>query len=79
MFTWKFKMAAIFEKLYMSIPIHKCIDLSNPLRIGRDASFFKDICNSRGVRPPQNPAGGIHLPPFQIEMGGTKEQPVHLG
>ena len=39
MFTWKFKMAAIFEKWYMSIPIHKCIDRSNPLRIGRDASF----------------------------------------
>ena len=41
MFTWKFKMAAIFEKLYMSLPIHRCIDLSNPLRIYRDSIFFK--------------------------------------
>ena len=41
MFTWKFKMAAIFVKLYMSLPIHRCIDLSNPLRIYRDSIFLK--------------------------------------
>ena len=40
MFTWKFKMAAIFVKLYMSLPIHRCIDLSNPLRNYRDSIFF---------------------------------------
>ena len=39
MFTWKFKMATIFEKLYTSLPIHRCIDLSNPSRIDRDAIF----------------------------------------
>ena len=39
MFTWKFKMAAIFVKLYMSLPIHRCIDLSNPLRIS-EIRFF---------------------------------------
>ena len=39
MFTWKFKMAAIFVKLYMSLPIHRCIDRSNPLRIYRDSIF----------------------------------------
>ena len=39
MFTWKFKMAAVFEKLYMSLPIHRCIDLSNPLKIDRDTNF----------------------------------------
>ena len=72
-------MAAIFEKLHMSIPIHKCIDRLNPLRIDRDTIFFKDICNSRGeYAPPQNPAEGIHLPPFQIEMSGTKEHTVNL-
>ena len=41
MFTWKFKMAAIFVKLYMSLPIHRCIDLSNQLRIYRDSIFLK--------------------------------------
>ena len=31
-------MAPIFVvKLYISIPIHRCIDHLNPLRIGRDA------------------------------------------
>ena len=39
MFTWKFKMAAVFVKLYMSLPIHRCIDLSNPLKIDRDTNF----------------------------------------
>ena len=39
MFTWKFKMAAIFVKLYTSLPIHRCIELSNPSRIVRDAIF----------------------------------------
>ena len=39
MFTWKFKMAAIFVKLYMSLPIHRCMDLSSPLRIYRDSIF----------------------------------------
>ena len=40
-----------FRKLYMSLPIHRSIDLSNPLRIYRDSIFFKDICNSRGNAP----------------------------
>ena len=39
MFTYKFKMAAIFVKLCMTLPIHGCIDLSNPLRIDRDDFF----------------------------------------
>ena len=39
MFTWKFKMATIFVKLYMSLPIHRSMDLSNPLRIDRGAIF----------------------------------------
>ncbi len=39
MFTWKFKMAAIFVKFYISLPIYGCIDLSNPLRIDRNAIF----------------------------------------
>ena len=39
MFTWTFKMPAIFGKLYMSLPIHRCIDRSNPLRMYRDSIF----------------------------------------
>ena len=50
-------------KLYTSLPIKRCIDLSNPSRIDRDAIFFKDICNSRGNAPPTNSNVGIVLPP----------------
>ena len=39
MFTWKLKMAAILVKLYMPLPIHRSIDLSNTLRIYRDSIF----------------------------------------
>ena len=78
-FTWKFKMTAIFAKFYISLPIHECIDISNPLRIDRNA-IFNDIFNYRGnTPPPQNPAGGILLPTFQIEVGGTKEPPPPPG
>ena len=31
------------------------------------------------MRPPKKSNGGIVLPPFQIEVGGTKEQPPPLG
>ena len=42
MFTWKFKMAAIFfVKFNISLPIHDCIDLSNPLRIDTDEIFWR--------------------------------------
>ena len=82
MFTSKFKMAAIFAKLYMSLPIHRCIDLSNPLRTYRDSIFLK-ICvfpgGGGGMRLPKKSNGGIVLPPFQIDVGGTKEQPPPLG
>ena len=72
MFNWKFKMAAIFSKLYISLPIHGCIDLSNPLRFDRDAIFLLNICNSRGNTPPTKSSQWDILPPFQIEVGGTK-------
>ena len=52
MFTWKVKMAAIFVNFYMSLPIHRCIDLSNPLRIDRDAIFFKIFVIPGGMPPP---------------------------
>ena len=58
MFTWKFKMAAIFEKLYMSIPIHKCIDRSNPLGTGRDVIFLKIFVIPGGNTPPTKSSWG---------------------
>ena len=60
MFTWKFKMAAIFVKLYTSLPIHRCIDLSNPSRIDRDAIFLKIF---------EIPGG--NAPPPQFQWGDT--------
>ena len=80
MFTWKFKMAAIFVKLYMSLPSHRSIDLSNPLRIYRDSIFFiKLFVIPGGNALPKKSNRGIFLPPFQIEVGGTKEHPPPLG
>ena len=51
-------------KLDTALPIHRCIELSNPSRIDRDAIFFKDICNSRGecAPPPTNSKGGYFCP-----------------
>ena len=59
MFTWTFKMAAIFVKLYMSLLIHRCIDLSNPLRIYRDSIFLNILLIPGGNAPPplKNPTG----------------------
>ena len=70
MFTWKFKMAAVFVKLYRTLPIHRCIDLSNPSRIDRDAIFFKDICNSRGdCAPPPTNSNGVYFCPLPNRSG----------
>ena len=52
MFTWKFKMATIFVKFYISLPIHGCIDLSNPLTIDRDVIFLKIFVIPGGNTPP---------------------------
>ena len=79
MFTWKFKMAAIFVKLHMSLPIQRCIDLSNPLRMYRDSIFLKLFVIPGGNALPKKSNGGIFLPPFQIEVGGAKEHPPPLG
>ena len=57
MFTWKFKMAAVFVKLYMSLPIHRCTDLSNPLKIDRDTIFLKILVIPGGNGPPKGGRG----------------------
>ena len=69
-------MAAIFVKLYMSLPIHRSIDLSNPLRIYRDSKLF---VIPGGNALPKKSDRGIFLPPLQIEVGGAKEHPPPLG
>ena len=81
MVTWKFKMAAMFVKLYVSLLIYRCIDLSNPLRIDRYVIFLKIfvIPGWEYAPPPTKSSRGILLPHFQIEVGGTKEQPPTLG
>ena len=51
-----------------------------PIKNLQRFDFFKDMCNSRGeCAPPKKSNGGIVLPPFQIDVGGTKEQPPPLG
>ena len=49
-------MAAVFVKLYMSLPIHRCTDLSNPLKIDRDTIFLKILVIPGGMNGP--PKGG---------------------
>ena len=49
-----------------------------PLRIDADEIFLKIFVIPGGYAP-QHPAGGILLPSFQIEVGGTKKQPPPLG
>ena len=41
--------------------------------------FLRYLKFQGGMRPPTNSNGGILLPPFQIEVGGSKEQPPPLG
>ena len=64
---------------YMSLPIQRCIDLSNPLRMYRDSIFLKLFVIPGGNALPKKSNGGIFLPPFQIEVGGAKEHPPPLG
>ena len=76
MFTRKFKMATIFVKLYMSIPIHRSIDRSNPLRIGGDAIFLKIFLIPGGECIPTNSSGGGYICPFQIYGNAPPQIPV---
>ena len=41
--------------------------------------FLKICVIPGGNAPPKQSNGGIVLPPFQIDVGGTKEQPPPLG
>ena len=52
----KIQDGSYFEKLHMSLPIHRCIDISNTLRIDGDAIFLKIFVIPGGMRPPQIPA-----------------------
>ena len=78
MFTWKFKMAAIFVKLYMSLPIHRSIDLSNPLRIYRDSIFLKIFVIPGEMRPLTNPTGGFFCHPSKSKWEVPRNIPHHL-
>ena len=77
MFTWKFKMAAIFVKLYMSLPIHRSIDLSNPLRIYR-FNFLKIFLIPGGNAPPKNPTGGFFCHPSKSKWEVPRNIPHHF-
>ena len=66
----KFKMAAIFEFFYISLPLHRCIDRSNQLRIKRRA-FVLTIFIIPMECVPYQFQRGEHLPHFIIEMGGA--------
>ena len=41
-------------------------------------NFLKIFVIPGGNAPPKKSNGGIFLPPFQIEVGGTKEHPPQL-
>ena len=50
-------MATIFVKLYVSLLIHRCIDLLNPLRIDR-YDFLKIFVIPGGHTPPTKSSWG---------------------
>ena len=79
MFTWKFKMAAIFVKLYTSLPIHRCIELSNPSRIVRDAIFLKIFVIPGGNATPHKlQRGGYFCPPSKSKWVVPRNNPHYL-
>ena len=69
MFTRTFKMAAIFVKLYTSLPIYRCKDLSNPSRIDRDAIFLKIFVIPGGNAPPHKFQRGDTSAPLPNRSG----------
>ena len=69
MFTRKFKMAAIFVKLYTALPIYRCKDLSNPSRIDRDAIFLKIFVIPGGNAPPHKFQQGDTSAPLPNRSG----------
>ena len=73
-------MAAIFVKLYTSLPIYTCKDLSNPSRIDRDAIFLKIfvIPGGNAMRPPQIPTGGYFCPPSKSKWEVPRNNPHHF-
>ena len=73
-------MAAIFVKLYMSLPIHICIDLSNPLIIYRDSIFLKIFVIPGGNAPPKksNEGGGLFCHPSESKWEVPRTNPHHL-
>ena len=72
-------MAAIFVKLYTSLPIYRCKDLSNPSRIDRDAIFLKIFVIPGGnAPPPQIPTGDTSAPPSKSKWEVPGNNPHHL-
>ena len=81
MFTWTFKMAAIFCKMiYVSTDpqMYRYFESITNLPIFDFLKIFV-ILGGGGCAPIKKSNGGIFLPPFQIEVGGTKEHPAPLG
>ena len=52
MFTWKFKMAAIFVKLYMVFTDPQIYRSFESIKNLQRFDFFKVICNSKGECAP---------------------------
>ena len=67
-----------FVKLYMSLPIHRCIDLSNTLRISRDSIFLKLFVIPGGNALPKNPTGGFFCHPYKSKWEVPRNIPHHL-
>ena len=73
-------MAAIFVKLYVFTDPQMYRSFESIKNLQR-FDFFKIfvIPGGNAPPPPKKSNGGIVLPPFQIEVGGTKEHPPPLG
>ena len=79
MFTWKFKMAAIFVKIVYVIADPQIYRTFESIKNCQRCDFLKIFVIPGGNATPHKFQRGDTSAPFQIEVGGTKEQPPPLG
>ena len=79
MFTLKFKMAAIFCKIVYVIADPQMYRSFESIKNCQRCDFLKIFVIPGGNATPHKFQRGDTSAPFQIEVGGTKEQPPPLG
>ena len=81
MFTWKFKMAAIFVKLYMSLPIYRCRSVKTysfeSIKNLQRFDFLKTfVIPGGGNAPPKKSNGGLFCHPSKSKWEVPRTAPT---